>query len=78
MMEAPSQFIRSAIPSNGDADACTPLSPTFGAAARPSASHSARIAPRIDAGGACAGSVGPRTTARKSAHESSVGSHSTE
>ena len=34
--------------------------------------------PRIDAGGACAGSVGPRTRARKSAHESSAGSHSTE
>mgnify|MGYP007045177066 CR=1 FL=1 len=35
---APSQFMRSASASNGDADACTPLSPVFGGAFSPGGS----------------------------------------
>ena len=35
----PSQLQRSAKPSNGDADAWTPLSPVFGSASRPSSFH---------------------------------------
>jgi len=75
---APSQFIRSARASNGDADACTPLSPTSGADASPRASHLALTSPLRESAGASAGSVGPRSAPRKSAHEHDEASQSTE
>lgn len=41
-----SQFMRSASPSNGDADACTLFSPTLGTNPSPNASQSFKMAPR--------------------------------
>jgi len=73
----PSQLFRSASASKGDADACMPLSPTFGSDARPSSFHDVRICPRKEFAGASFGSVGPSTSPRKSAHDKSFGSHST-
>ena len=68
---------RSARPSKGDADACTPLSVVLGMPGRPSASQLAYIIPRSEADGALAGSVGPRTAPRKSPHERFAGSNCT-
>ena len=77
MSAEPSQFMRSAMPSKGEADACTPLSPVLGGALRPSFSQSALIKPRIESAGACAGSVGPSTAPRKASHLRSAASHLT-
>merc|ERR1712151_419104 len=43
-----SQFMRSDIASNGDAEACIPLSPTFGSDLRPRLLQFRRISPRND------------------------------
>ena len=64
----PSQLVRSARPSNGDADACTALSPPLHGAFSPSFSQSAAMMPRSAPSGASLGSVGPRTEPRKSSH----------
>lgn len=70
-----SQFARSPSPSSGEAEACTPLSPVVGSVLRPSSFQSDMIIPRIDSAGAEAGSVGPKTLPRKSAHGSLRGRH---
>ena len=74
---APIQFRRSARASKGDADACTPLSPTLGSDLRPSDFHWAKIVLRSEPSAAVAGSVAPSTLPRKSSHDSLAGSHST-
>ena len=73
----PSQLRRSDSPSNGDAEPCTPLSPTSGFAARPSSCHRAHTCSRIEPDCAFSGSVAPSTDARNSAHESAAASHCT-
>ena len=75
---APSQLSRSARPSNGDAEPCTPLSPTFGSEARPSDSHSLRMLERMEPPSAVAGSVAPSTRERKSAQLRSAAAQLTE
>ena len=72
-----SQFWRSQSPSKGDADACTPLSPVFGADASPKPSQPEKRAPRSDSGGAMDGSVGPTMLPRKSVHRSADGANRT-
>ena len=74
---APIQLSRSASASNGDADACTPLSPTFGSLLSPSDFQLLKISRRSEPSSAVAGSVAPSTLPRKSSHESFFGSHST-
>merc|ERR1712176_1670684 len=63
----PSQFIRSAKPSNGEALAWTQFSPVLGSDAKPRFFQSAKAPPRSESFGASAGSVGPSTFPRKSA-----------
>eukprot|EP00964_Phaeocystis_antarctica_P001701 scaffold888_cov61-Phaeocystis_antarctica.AAC.2 len=53
------------MPSSGDADACTALSPPLHGAFSPSFSQSAAMMPRSAPSGASLGSVGPRTEPRK-------------
>mmetsp|Transcript_33660 Transcript_33660/g.81457 ORF Transcript_33660/g.81457 Transcript_33660/m.81457 type:complete len:248 (+) Transcript_33660:625-1368(+) len=72
-----SQFMRSASPSKGEAEAWIALLPVSGLALNPSSSHFANTAPRNESAGASDGSVGPQTLPRKSAHESLPSSHST-
>lgn len=60
-LHACSQFILSASPSKGEAEAWTPLSVVSGAAFSPNFSQSAASIPRREEEGALAGSVGPRT-----------------
>ena len=74
---APSQFRRSAIASKGEAEACTPLSPTLGSDLRPSAFHVLKISLRSAPSVASLGSVAPSTLPRKSSQDSLAGSHST-
>ena len=59
-------------------DACTPLFALSGGASSPSSSHRAASIPRSDPAGASSGSVGPITSARNLAHESSSGLKSTQ
>jgi hypothetical protein len=72
-----SQLQRSAMASNGEADACTPLSPASHGPGRPRLCQLAAIWPRREAGEASAGSVQPRPVPRKSAQLVFVSSHST-
>jgi len=74
----PSQFIRSAMPSNALALACTPLSPVVGRLFSPSASQRWQISRRIEPSAAASGSVAPSTDPRNSAHESTSEFHWTE
>mmetsp|Transcript_63023 Transcript_63023/g.104057 ORF Transcript_63023/g.104057 Transcript_63023/m.104057 type:complete len:201 (+) Transcript_63023:1020-1622(+) len=75
-MSAPTQFILSNKPSNGDALACTPLSPTLGSESRPRSLYLSRMVRRMEPSGAVAGSVAPRTLPRKSAQDNLSASHS--
>merc|ERR1712176_392574 len=78
LIDVSSQLVRSASPSNGDAEAWTPLSEPSGDAFKPSSCHASKMVRRMEPSGALEGSVGPRTLPRKSAQESASGLHSTE
>merc|ERR1719218_397207 len=60
----PNQFTFSARPSNGDAEAWTPLFPLSQPEESPSSSHREAMVPRIDFAGASLGSVGPMSAPR--------------
>mmetsp|Transcript_18403 Transcript_18403/g.30517 ORF Transcript_18403/g.30517 Transcript_18403/m.30517 type:complete len:205 (+) Transcript_18403:1911-2525(+) len=74
---APTQFIRSASASNGEALACTPLSPTLGSLFSPRACHCSKIWRLREPASAAVGSVAPNTLPRKSSQDSVAESHST-